>query len=80
MSQNIIVKARQGLYTEETHCIKIMGDNKSYGFLGYTTAELRNERKPPIRDGTQGHHLNWRLSPCFGPILPNRGEMTLNWC
>ena len=34
----------------------------------YTTAELQNDREPPIRGGTQGCHLNWRLSPCFGPV------------
>ena len=46
----------------------------------YTSTELQNDRKPPIQDGTQFYHLNWWLSPSFGQILPNRNEMTLNWC
>ena len=47
MSQHIIVKARMGLYTDDTHCIKIMGNNKY--MVCDTTAELRNDRQGPIR-------------------------------
>jgi hypothetical protein len=31
MSQHIIVKARKGLYADDTHLIKIMGDIKKDG-------------------------------------------------
>ena len=79
MSQHIIVKAWKGLYADDTHRNKIMCDIK-YIMVCYTTTELWNDRKPPILGGTQDYHLNWRHSPCFGPILPNGSEMTLNWC
>ena len=78
MSQHIIVKAWKGLYADDNHSIKIMGDSTM--MVCYTTAERQNERKPPLCGGTQGYHLNWRLSPCFIPVLPNWDEMTLNWC